>query len=137
MKNTITHKIVILIWVMKELFFYHKCFGMTTFLKWLLNPNKGGPNFLFWKKNVRYLRKMIFAFGRFRRRQHLSSSPRTTTPRNKLFMLNENNPLKVSSIFLEYKNHHNFSILHFINYISLILGQWPIIRTLSAYKQNN
>ena len=96
MKNTITHKIVILIWVMKELFFYHKCFGMTTFLKWLLNPNKGGPNFLFWKKNVRYLRKMIFAFGRFRRRQHLSSSPRTTTPRNKLFMLNENNPLKVS-----------------------------------------
>ena len=74
MKNTITHKIVILIWVMKQLFFYHKCFGMTTFLKWLLNPNKGGPNFLFWKKNVRYLRKMIFAFGRFRRRQHLSSS---------------------------------------------------------------
>ena len=100
MKNTITHKIVILIWVMKQLFFYHKCFGMTTFLKWLLNPNKGGPNFLFWKKNVRYLRKMIFAFGRFRRRQHLCSSLRTTAPRNKLFMLNEINPLKVCYIFL-------------------------------------
>lgn len=90
---------------------------MMTFLKWLLNPNKGGPNFLFWKKNVRYLRKMIFAFGRFRRRQHLSSM--LITKNNSCLYLMKLTPQKFAIFF--WNNKTNTIFQFFISSIIDIL----------------